>query len=112
MGCSIAPDPVWQAHSPINIKNPSFKQKQIGGMPMETALKNPATLKAYMEGNAQVTEVELPVTAQVKNDVMTKWSNPLQKGSKLHSAYVLLDPLSDLVGRLMELLEQGEGSMV
>jgi hypothetical protein len=115
-GFSIAEDPVWQAHSKIDIKKPTFIQRQIGGMPIEVALQNPATLNAYMQGNVSGVDVELPVTAQVKNDVMSKWPAPFTKQvMKERSSpsdpreyedhtLLLLDPLSDITANMIELL--------
>lgn len=111
-GTFVGDDPIWANHSPINIKQQFFSETQADGVSMAAAMRDAAIRERVLRGQAEIRQVQKPITAAMRQAVMTKWAAPwpstmprLVDGQVVEEqqTIVLLDPVSDFVGRLAEI---------
>ena len=103
IGTQIADDPTWAHHSPINIKSATYERAMVGTQTLEAALADPLMRDDVLNGVSPIIKQRLPITQQVRDQVMSDFAHPFMGNDMTGKSVVLLDPVSDFVGRLSEI---------
>lgn len=108
----VAPDPIWAYHGPTDI-TPEFIRdgkayrtvRLVDGVPMALAIKDPATLRRLMAGEAVVTLLEREITLAYKDSDMAVVPHPFGNISGVTIA--LLEPGTTMMQRFADFCDAG-----
>lgn len=105
---SFARDPVWQAHSPVNLKRSTFVSAEVAGVPLADAMRNdPGLRNRIIRGEVPIERRERPVTDAMRQALMGQFAHNWVGNDLTGKTVVMVDPISDFIGRLAELADVG-----
>lgn len=104
---SVAPDPTWAYHGPTDITpqwfvdgKPYRRNASINGVSLREALKDAATMRAFMAGDLEPVYEDLEITHDVKNRDMDLFPHNWVGNNLAGLTVVMLEPLGAVVDRL------------